>query len=56
MKIKFNNSYIYVRGRVNKEYIEEATIMFMRKVIKEKNQNGNKHTTRDLKEKPILDK
>lgn len=55
MKIKFNNSYIHVRGRVRKEHIEEATIIFMRKVIKEKNQNGNKHKTGDIKEKSILD-
>ena len=48
MKIKYNNSYIYVRGRVRKEHIEEATIIFMRKVIKEKNQNGNKHTSGDI--------
>lgn len=50
MKIKYNNSYIYVRGRVNKEYIEEATILFMRKVQRSKN-NGNKHTSGDIKEK-----
>lgn len=54
MKIKFNNSYIYVRGRVRKEHIEEATIIFMKKVQRSKN-DGNKHKTRDIKEKSILD-
>lgn len=54
MKIKYNNSHIYVRGRVNKEYIEEATIIFMKKVQRSKN-DGNKHKTRDIKEKQILD-
>ena len=51
MKIKFNNSYIYVRGRVNKEQIEEATIIFMRKVQRSQNQNGNNDTSGDIKEK-----
>lgn len=50
MKIKYNNSYIYVRGRVRKEHIEEATIIFMKKVQRSKN-NGNEHKTGDIKEK-----
>lgn len=35
--------------------IHKATEEFMKKVIKEKNQNGYKHTSGDIKEKPILD-
>lgn len=35
--------------------LRKATEDFMRKVIKEKNQNGNKHQTRDIKEKSLLD-
>lgn len=50
MKIKYNNSYIYVRGRVHKEQIEEATIIFMKKVQRSKN-NGNIHTSRNNEEK-----
>lgn len=50
MKIKYNNSYIYVRGRVNKEYIEEATIIFMRNIQRsKKHEHDNK--TRNIKEK-----
>ena len=50
MKIKYNNSHIYVRGRVNREYIEEATIIFMKKVQRSK-KNGNNNKTRTIKEK-----
>lgn len=49
MKIKYNNSHIYVRGRVNREYIEEATIIFMTKVQRSK-KNGNDDKTRIIKE------
>lgn len=49
MKIKYNNSHIYVRGRVNREYIEEATIIFMTKIKRSKD-NGNNDKTRTIKE------
>lgn len=45
---KYNNAIINIRGKVDREKIEEATIIFMKKVdkcrkskMKEKNQNGN---------------
>lgn len=45
---KYNNAIINIRGEVNREKIEEATIIFMKKAdkcrknkAKGKNQNGN---------------
>ena len=55
MKVKYNNVTVYINGKVDREKLKTATIIFMRKVIKEKNQNGNKHTSGDIKEKSLLD-
>lgn len=48
---KYNNAIIRIRGEVNKEKIEEATIIFLKKAdrcrknkMKEKNQNGDNNT------------
>lgn len=54
MEIKYNNAIVNIQGKVDREKIEEATIIFMQKVIRETNQNGNKHTSGTIKEKPIL--
>lgn len=50
---KYKNAEIHIRGEANQEKIKEATVKFMRKVeiqrnrlLKEKNQNGNKSTPR----------
>lgn len=47
-EFKYENATIRVRGKVNREKIEEATINFLKKAEKcmknkkkEKNQNGN---------------
>lgn len=48
MQIKYDKATIYIYGHANKEKIEEATINFMRKV---RSKNGNKHTSRTIKEK-----
>lgn len=47
-EFKYNNAIIRVRGEVNREKIEEATIIFLKKAEKcrknkkkEKGQNGN---------------
>lgn len=52
-KYKYKNATIYVRGEVNREKLEEATIRFLKKAdkcrrnkLKEKDQNGNKNTSR----------
>lgn len=50
---KYNNAIINVRGEVNREKIEEATIIFLKKAdkcrknkSKEKSNNGNENTSR----------
>ena len=50
MEIKYNNAVINIRGKVDREKIEDATIMFMTKVQRSK-KNGNNNKTRDIKEK-----
>lgn len=52
-KYRYKNAIIYIRGEVNREKLEEATIIFLKKVdkcrknkMKEKNQNGNNNTSR----------
>lgn len=52
---KYNNAIIRIRGEVNKEKIEEATIIFLKKAdrcrknkTKEKNQNGDNDTPRAI--------
>ena len=50
MKIKYNNATIYVYGEVNREKIEEATIIFMRNIQRrKKDEYDNK--TGSIKEK-----
>lgn len=53
-KYKYNNAIIYIRGKVNRERLEKATIRFMRNADrctktkgKEKN-NGDEHTSRNI--------
>ena len=52
---KYKNAIIRVYGEVNRENIEEATTIFLKKVDrcrrnnrKEKTQNGNKNTPRAI--------
>ena len=47
-----DNATIRIRGKVNKEKIKEATVIFMKKAekckkkrVKEKSQNGNSSTS-----------
>lgn len=50
MKTKYNNATIYIYGEVNREKIEEATIIFMRNIQRsKKHEHDNK--TRSIKEK-----
>ena len=50
MEIKYNNSVVRIYGKVDRERIEDATISFMRKVQRSKD-NGNNSKTRTIKEK-----
>lgn len=52
---KYKNATIRVHGEVNREKIEEATIIFLKKAdrcrrnkLKENKQNGNKNTPRAI--------
>ena len=52
------NAIIYIRGDVNREELEEATIKFLKKAdkcrknkMKEKNQNGNTDSPRIINKK-----
>ena len=55
---KYENAYvrIIVPDDHSNERVRKATEEFLRKVIEKENQNGNKHTTRDIEEKSVLDK
>jgi hypothetical protein len=48
--------HIVIPDNYPNKTIHKATEEFMRKVIKERIQNGNKHQTGDIKEKSLLDK
>ena len=56
--------YVYKNGIVtlikpeefDEKRFRKATEEFLRKAIEKENQNGNKHTTGDIEEKPVLDK
>ena len=50
MEIKYNNAVIYIYGKADRERIEDATIAFMRKVQRSRN-DGNNNKTRIIKEK-----
>lgn len=47
-----NNAIIHIRGEVDREKIEEATVIFLKKIEKqrkkEKRENVDKHTTRNI--------
>lgn len=52
-KYRYKNAIINVRGEVDREKLEKATIRFMKKAelcrknkLKEKNQNGNNDSSR----------
>lgn len=52
---RYNNAIIRIQGKVNRENIEEATIIFLKKgekcrknKMKENSQNGNCDTSRDF--------
>ena len=54
-KYRYGNAIIRVYGKVNRQKIEEATIIFLKKSdkckknkLKEKSQNGNCNTRRDI--------
>lgn len=54
-KYRYKNAIIRVRGKANRKKIEEATIIFLKKAekcrknkLKEKSQNGNCNTGRDI--------
>lgn len=54
-KYRYKNATIRVYGEVNRKKIEEATIIFLKKVnkckknkLKEKSQNGNCNTGRNI--------
>lgn len=49
MRIRYNKATIYIYGKVNKKKIEEATIIFMTKIKRRKN-DGNIHTSGDNEE------
>ena len=49
MKIIHNNAIVYVYGKINRNKIEEATIIFMRKVQRSKI-DGNYNKTGNIKE------
>lgn len=55
MKIKYNNATIYIQGEVDREKIEEATIIFMKKVQRRRKDNGNKNTSGAIRKSQILD-
>jgi len=50
MEIKYSNSVVRIYGKVDRERIENATIAFMRKVQRSKD-NGYNNKTRTIKEK-----
>lgn len=43
---RYKNAIINVHGEVDRKKIEEATLIFMRKVIRSKKKHGNKNTSR----------
>lgn len=57
-KYVYKNGIVTVvrSGEFDEERFQKVTEEFLRKVIEQENQNGNKHKTGDIKEKPILDK
>lgn len=50
MQIRCGIATVYIHGKVDKEKIEEATVIFMNKIQRRKN-NGYNNKTRDIKEK-----
>lgn len=46
---RYKNAIIRVRGEVNREKIEEATIIFLKKRMQKEKKNGNKDKTGDIK-------
>lgn len=50
MEIKYNNSVVRIYGKVDREKIEDATVAFMRKVQRSKDNEYNSKT-RAIKEK-----
>lgn len=50
MEIKCNNAIVRMHGKVDRERIEEATVIFMTRVQRSNN-NGNNNKTRTIKEK-----
>jgi hypothetical protein len=50
MKTRYNNAVIYIYGKVNRKKIEEATVIFMTKIKRSKD-DGNDNKTRSIKEK-----
>ena len=48
--IKYGKATIYIHGKVDREKIEEATIIFMNNVMRSR-KNGNSNKTRTIKEK-----
>ena len=50
MEIKHNNAVVYIYGKVDRKKIEEATVIFMTKIKRSKD-NGNDDKTRTIKEK-----
>ena len=53
MEMKYNNAIINIQGKVDREKVEKATIIFMRNVQRSK-KNGNNNTSRTIKEKSLL--
>ena len=47
----FKNGTITINNSYNYKNIVQSTELFMKKVLKEKNQNGNRIKTRTIKEK-----
>lgn len=56
-EIHYPNAVVHiVIPESSRTTIHKATEEFMKKVIKERIQNGNKYKTRNIKEKQVLDK
>ena len=51
----YPNAVVSISENYSKTTIHKATEEFMKKVIKERIQNGDKHKTWDIKEKSLLD-
>lgn len=54
-EFRYNNATIRIAGEVNREKIEEATIIFMKKVQRSRKKNDNNDQTRTITKKQILD-